>query len=112
KLGGRWKSRKYHRIQRTDSPLTLAAYGGPALSFELIFDTRLFCSRTIASLAGHLKVLLESLAAQPDARLSELRMLTEAEERRIAQENDRTTAAYPTDLCAHQLFEQQVQRTP
>jgi amino acid adenylation domain-containing protein len=100
------------RLQRTDSPLTLAAFGSPLLTLEIVYDTRLFCARTIAAASLHLTTLLESFVAQPDARLAELNMLTESETRWLFDENERQPAAYPVDLCAHQLFERAAERTP
>lgn len=111
-LGGHWQSRTLSRFQRTDSPLTLAAYGSPVLTLELIYDTRLFCNRTMAAATGHLKTLLASMVAQPEARLGLLRMLTEEEESWLREEYSRNTLAFPPEMCAHQLFEQQVDRTP
>jgi non-ribosomal peptide synthetase component F len=112
KLGGQWEHRSLRRLQRTDSSLTLAAYGGRQLSLEIVFDTRLFRAETITRMLGHLETLLHSFLAQPDAPLSAIRMLTQEEEARLLREWNHTTAPYPRDLCAHQLFEQQVRRTP
>jgi hypothetical protein len=53
KLGGHWRNRKLRRVQRTDSPLTLAAYGNPRLTLEVIFDRRLFRHDTISVMAGN-----------------------------------------------------------
>lgn len=115
KLGGRWRSRTFARLQRTDSPLTLAAYGSPVLKLDVIFDTRLFSHRAIAAAAGHLKTLLESCGAgwQPaNACLSELQMLTADEQRLLLAEHTGPVISNPPALCAHQLFEQQAERTP
>jgi amino acid adenylation domain-containing protein len=112
KLGGRWSNRTFRRFQRTDSPLTLAAYGSPVLTLDIVFDTRFFCQSTMAAAAGHLKTLLESFLAQSDARLSDLRMLTADEHKFLVEENNRARRCRLPDVCAHELFEQQAQRTP
>lgn len=112
KLGGQWEHRSLRRLQRTDSSLTVAAYGGRQLSLEIVFDTRLFRAETITRMLGHLETLLHSFLAQPDAPLAAIKMLTQEEEARLLHEWNHTMAPYPRDLCAHQLFEQQVRRTP
>jgi amino acid adenylation domain-containing protein len=112
KLGGHWRNRTLRRLQRTDSSLALAAYGSPHLTLEVVFDPRLFRHDTMAALAGHLKTILDDFVAQPNARLPELKMLTAREERWLLQENNRTRLSYPPQLCVHELFEQQAQRSP
>src|SRR6185437_255639 len=49
------------------------------LWFECSYKTSLFDEGRITRLLGHLEVLLRGAAANPDARLSELPLLTEAE---------------------------------
>jgi amino acid adenylation domain-containing protein len=109
KLGGLWAGVRFRRLQRTDSRLTLAASGSPTLTLELIFDRGRFSQRAMDAAAGHLRELLASFAAQPDARLRDLNMLT-AEERTLLL-NGHERMPLP-DLCAHELFEQQAERTP
>jgi len=111
KAGGNWRHRTLTRVQRTDSPLTLAAYGEPLLALDLIYDTRLYCRETVAAMAGHLEALLASFVEQPHARLGELNMLN-ARERRWLVEGGRTAAMDPAELCVHQLFEREAERCP
>jgi amino acid adenylation domain-containing protein len=67
---------------------------------------------------GHLRTLLESIAANPAQRLANLAMLTAAERQQLLVEWNNTSIAYPQgtaysqDTCIHQLFEAQVARTP
>jgi len=60
---------------------------------------------------GHLQTLLESIAANPQQKISKLSMLTAAELSQL-QEWNQTQANYPQDKCVHQLFEAQVERSP
>ncbi|MGA2589395.1 MAG: amino acid adenylation domain-containing protein [Bryobacteraceae bacterium] len=112
KLGGNWRRRTLTRVQRTDSPLTLAAYGEPLLSLDVIYDTRLYCRDTIAGIAGHLEALLRSFVEQPHGRLRELNMLSRRERKWLVEERNQTATAYATDLCAHQLFEREAEGRP
>ena len=61
---------------------------------------------------GHFETLLEGIVADPDRRLSELPLLTGAERQQLLVEWNRTEAPYPKDWCLHELFEEQVERTP
>ncbi len=111
-LGETWRQRVINRRQRTDSPLTLVAYGKPLVTLEIVFSQRLFGGAFVAGMMMHLATLLESFAKQADCCLAELRMLPESEEHRLVQELNRNEVSFPRNLCVHRLFEQQVARTP
>ena len=78
----------------------------------LAYGTDLFDSETIARMLGHFRTLLEAVVADPNRRISELPILDEAERHRILVEWNDTKREYPHDQCIHELFEEQVQRTP
>jgi amino acid adenylation domain-containing protein len=94
--------------------LTLSFMRGVAdgLSGSLEYNTDLFTHATIARMLGHLRVLLESLVANPAQRLSEASLLTEAEQHQLVGKWNKTTTDYPRDQCVHRLFETQTNRTP
>src|SRR4029079_2610737 len=53
----------------------------------LRYSTDLFDSSTIQRMLGHFKTLLESIAASPDERISELSLLTEEEKGALAAQS-------------------------
>ena len=61
---------------------------------------------------GHFQTLLEAIVADPDQPISTLPILTESERHQILVEWNDTAADYPRDKCIHELFEEQVDRTP
>ena len=63
-------------------------------------------------MAGHFQTLLEAIVADPDQSIATLPILTESERHQILVEWNDTAADYPKDKCIHQLFEEQVERTP
>lgn len=65
----------------------------------------------IFRLLGHFQCLLLGMLAEPGTRLSQLSLLTAPERLQQADWNA-TEAAYPQDLCLHQLFEAQAEKTP
>jgi amino acid adenylation domain-containing protein len=81
---------------------------------ECCFDycTDLFDTATIDRMWGHFQSLLQNIAANPDKRLSEFPMLTEAERQQLLVEWNNTKRDYPSDKSIHQLFEEQAERTP
>ncbi|HET9894389.1 MAG TPA: amino acid adenylation domain-containing protein [Streptosporangiaceae bacterium] len=89
--------------------LAEAREGG--LWLECSYKTALFDHDTIDRLLLHLEVLLRGAAANPDARLSELPVLTPAElEAELVTWND-SARQYPLE-CVHEAFERQVRLTP
>jgi amino acid adenylation domain-containing protein len=79
---------------------------------EVEYSTDLFEEDRIERMVGHYRTLLGAVAADPDCRLADIPLLTDAERRRILLEWNRTEIEHPTNRCIHQLFEEQVERAP
>lgn len=87
------------------------------LSGFLSYSTDLFDLDRIERLIGHFQTLLDGIVANPDARLSDLPLLTQAEQQQLVEWNLPLTAHEEEDLegstlCFHQIFEAQVQSAP
>ncbi len=78
----------------------------------LAYNTDLFEAVTIDRMLGHLKTLLEGVAHGPERRVSDLPLLTEAERQQLLVSWNDARADWQNDLCIHQLFEKQVEKTP
>ncbi|HYO59462.1 non-ribosomal peptide synthetase, partial [Archangium sp.] len=86
--------------------------GAEGLRGGIEYNTDLFEPEMVARMAGHFQKLLEGWVARPEQRLSELSLLTAEERHRLLVEWNSERAEYPTDRTIHQLFEEQVERTP
>jgi amino acid adenylation domain-containing protein len=98
------------RTAKFDLMLTLAE-GADGLVGELEYDTDLFDATTIKRMLGHFRTLLESIVAHPDQRLTDYSLMVPEEQQLLADWNA-TNVDYPRDLCLHELFEMQAERTP
>ena len=67
---------------------------------------------TMARLVAHWRSLLEAMVARPDARISELSLLSDAERRQVVVEWNDTKADYPSRARIQELFEAQVRGRP
>jgi len=76
------------------------------------YNTDLFDGVTIARMAQHFEVMLESIVADPDQRLSDAQLLSVSERQMLLKNWSRTGAAPAPSSCIHQLFKAQVERTP
>ncbi|AOX00349.1 hypothetical protein BJP34_13585 [Moorena producens PAL-8-15-08-1] len=82
------------------------------LQGEWIYNSDLFDGTTIRRWIEHFQVLLEGIVANPQQPVSQLPLLTEPERHQLLVEWNNTATDYPQDKCIHQLFEEQVERTP
>jgi amino acid adenylation domain-containing protein/FkbM family methyltransferase len=71
-----------------------------------------FDAETIKGLASHFETLLESAIADPDQRISRLKMLADDERHSIVTGLNETAVEYPRASGLHKLFEAQMARTP
>ncbi|MBG1243115.1 amino acid adenylation domain-containing protein [Nostoc sp. NZL] len=76
------------------------------------YNTDLFDASTIERMSGHFVTLLSGIVANPEERISQLPLLSQTEQQQLLVEWNDTQADYPVDKCIHQLFEEEVERTP
>ena len=76
------------------------------------YNTDLFAADTIQHWLHHYQTLLEGVVSKPDQSISELPLLTDSERRRLVVEWNDTKRDYPKNKCIHELFEEQVERSP
>jgi len=94
-----------------DLKLSLEEHSGK-LSGLLSYNTDLFDAATIAQMTTQFATLLAAFTATPEMRISELPLLTpDAQQAWVAQWTD-TRTDHRQVHCMHQLFEEQVARTP
>ncbi|MER2492708.1 amino acid adenylation domain-containing protein, partial [Catenovulum sediminis] len=99
--------------QQAKYDLTLHAEEGPdGLKLEWEYNTDLFFQQSIDNMASCFAKLLESLVASPAKNVFAVDILEPVEVQKYLFEWNDTTADYPNEHCIHQLFEQQMQRTP
>jgi amino acid adenylation domain-containing protein/non-ribosomal peptide synthase protein (TIGR01720 family) len=101
-----------YAIEQTNYPLTLVVVPGEQLLVKISYDTSRFDDAVITRLLGHFQTLLEGIVAEPEERIWQLPMLTQPEQQQLLIEWNDTEVDYPLDKCIHQLFEEQVERTP
>ncbi len=81
-------------------------------SATIVYPRDLFDQALIGGMVGHLQTLMEAVAATPEQPIKTLPLLSAAERHQLLVEWNDTRTDYPTDKCIHQLFEEQVERTP
>jgi amino acid adenylation domain-containing protein len=79
---------------------------------ELTYSTDLFDAPTIKRMLGHFDTLLKAILADPGQPISDLPLLTAAEQQRLLVDWNQTASNYPRELAAHQWIERQAEGTP
>ncbi len=82
------------------------------IEIQLEYCTKLFRKETIERLIGHYENLLKQVTDNVNARLSDLELPTETEKNQLLVEFNNTKTKYPMYMTLHQLFEEQVEKTP
>ena len=82
------------------------------LGTVLQFNTDLFDAPTAERLLGHLEILLAGIAADPQARVADVELLTAAERHQLLADWNDTAQGWAGDACLHTLFSEQARRTP
>lgn len=97
---------------QTNYPLTLLAIPGEEMTVKIYYDRDRFDADIIDRMAGHFLTLLEGITVNPHRTPGELPLLTPAEQDLLLVEWNATSAAHPINRCIHELFEEQVKKTP
>jgi amino acid adenylation domain-containing protein len=82
------------------------------LTANLEYSTDLFDASTIRRMLQHLAMLLESIVADPNQRVSALALMSEPEAQQLLVEWNQTETDYPLEQCLHHHIEAQVERAP
>ncbi|HKH59342.1 MAG TPA: AMP-binding protein, partial [Flavitalea sp.] len=82
------------------------------LTTQWKYNSALFDEETIRRICGHYTNLLSSVVSNSNQNISRLDFLSIEERTKILFEWNNTSFEYPAQKCIHELFEEQVRRTP
>ncbi|NHB90413.1 non-ribosomal peptide synthetase, partial [Photorhabdus tasmaniensis] len=98
-------------IVKFDLELNLSEQEGRIVG-ALSYATALFDQSTIERQVGYLHAVLQEMVTHAQQRIGEIDILAPSERRLLLETWNATETVYPSQLCIHQLFEQQVEKTP
>ena len=103
-------------VENTTSKFDLTLYASETkqgeLHYILRYNTDLFEVDTIRRWLSHWQTLLQGIVDNPQAHVWDVPLLTEGEREQLLVVWNATETVYPENMCIHQLFERQVERTP
>ncbi|MBX4267626.1 non-ribosomal peptide synthetase, partial [Clostridium estertheticum] len=82
------------------------------LLVKLSYNACIYDEQYVNMVAGHIEQIIKEVVDNPEIKLSEIEMLSEEEKTKILVDFNDTKAEYPKDKTIHELFEEQVEKTP
>ncbi|UCH93464.1 MAG: amino acid adenylation domain-containing protein [Candidatus Aminicenantes bacterium] len=108
------KVKPYHyetRVARFD--LTLQAYEVKTnLLFKLEYCLKLFRIETIQRFIEYFKCIITAVLKDSEIKLSQIEIIPGNEKKQILEDFNNTVTLYPKDKTIHELFAEQVEKTP
>jgi len=99
-------------VERTNYPLCLVAIPGAELRLWFYYQQGRFQASTVERMGGHVRTLLEAMAANPQRGLGELPLLTQREQRQMLVEWNQTGRDSAGQPSLVEQFERQAAATP
>ena len=100
-----------HRVAKFDMTLSLQA-AGDIIGGVVEYASALFEAASVRRYIGYFLALLKAIVADDAQTIDHLPMLSEGEREQVLYEWNDTEREYPRDKCVHELFEEQVRRSP
>ncbi len=82
------------------------------IAINIIYNTLLFKETTIKKLYNHYINIMGDALNHSDKKLKDLEIMTQADKNKLLYEFNDTYKPYPKEKTIHQLFEEQVEKTP
>lgn len=93
--------------------LTMILWQSPdGLSGDLQYAPALFERSTVERMVSHFQTLLESIVAEPAMPIGELTLLPQEERQKVLRAGSEPRRDYSLDVCVHQLFEAEADKSP
>ncbi len=83
-----------------------------ALEGVVEYNAHRYRKETIKQIVNHFMAIFEQVLVDVNLKVSQVDIVSEVEKRKLLNEFNDTRAAFPNDKTIHELFEEQVERTP
>jgi amino acid adenylation domain-containing protein/non-ribosomal peptide synthase protein (TIGR01720 family) len=99
-------------FEKPNYPISIIACMGDRLNISALYDPSRISEGAAERLLGHMQTVLESIPQYATRPLTGIPLLSTAELNTILVEWNQTRRQYESRVCIHEMFEQQVERTP
>jgi tyrocidine synthetase-3 len=102
----------YELVENTHYELTVGITLFDDIEVTFSYQKELFDEGAIVRMSNHFKCILQSILKNPGVEATDFEIITTEEKNKILYEFNNTEANYQKDSTIHQLFEEQVVKTP
>ncbi|HDX9649186.1 TPA: amino acid adenylation domain-containing protein, partial [Bacillus cereus] len=101
-----------HAEEQSNYSFSIAATPGEKLNLVLTYDGNIYDDKIIDNIEMHIKKVTEQVIADENKKINEIDIISEEERTTLLYEFNDTKVDYPKEKTIHQLFQEQVERTP
>ncbi len=99
--------------EKTNYEIAIAVYDEDGeIIFNILYDPNKYCEEEVRLILERLKKICEEMVEKPNAKVSEIKTITESEKQLILNDFNATESEYPRDKTIVELFEEQVKKSP
>lgn len=102
----------YSIYEKTNFPFTIEVFTFTNIELKVNYQTDFFKDISIDSVINHYLHILQQIIDQPTTKTQNVKLVTPEEAASILARFNDTTVKYPDEKIIHQLFEEQVVKTP
>jgi len=109
------KKLEYYELpeQRVDFELSLEMRDfQESIENDWKYNSDVLAAATVEKIAAHFHNLLAAIVENPETPVDKLQMLSDGEQQQILREWNNSKTDYHQEKCIHQLFDDQVEKTP
>ncbi len=106
------KIEEYSMYEATNFDLVLSISMFDDIELGFIYNSGNFEKSIIQNTEEHLENVIKAMVKEPDINVSKIDILSEAEKDKVIFDFNATDTNYPKDKTLHELFEEQVEKTP
>ena len=105
-------AKSFSIIEQTNYNMSLEILTFDGIEFKFKFNDLSIDEYIVNKLGVYLERIIECLMSDINIRIRNIKLLSKKEEKQILEEFNNTEAEYPKDKTIHELFEEQVEKTP
>ncbi|RFT61006.1 hypothetical protein D0U04_30795, partial [Bacillus clarus] len=98
--------------EQTSYDFNVIVVPGEEFKVRLNYNANVYDHTSVERIRGHLIQVIKQVVNNPQICIQDLELVTAEEKTQILEVFNDTTTEYPREKTIHQLFEEQVERTP
>ncbi|MED4404214.1 non-ribosomal peptide synthetase, partial [Metabacillus fastidiosus] len=98
--------------EQSNYSFSISVTPGEKLNLVLTYDGNVYNDNLIDNIEAHIKKVAEQVVIDDNKKICEIQLTLEKERTALLYEFNDTKADYPRDKTIHQLFQEQVERSP